>query len=223
MEEKGKSTYVDLEKQTEKLVKNAFSSDFSKNFDSINEFEKQRQVLLRETPIEKQENRPSPVKHLEARQIWGGSLEENKKPEVLIDEKKVTQKESITTQNVLFTPNYDSIKVNDTGIKFNVKEKKKKKFRLKLITVAYAIILALCCGWVTYNAVELTKTNYQIVQYLIKIDQLDTASQAQNGDGTVVTSIVEVETRELSEPTKTQPQTNWFDRLCSFFSNIFGG
>lgn len=224
MEEKEKSTFLE-EKKEETLVKNAFSTDFSKNFDSVNEFQKQRQVLMREVPIETQIQNFSAQRKLDLfkkEQV----LESSSKKEEFNQTKndlQQTESKNLTTQNILTTPNYDQIKVNETGIKFSIKDKKKKKFRLKLITVVYAIILALSAGWITYNAVELTKTNYQIVQYLVKIDQLDTANQVENGDGTVITSIVEVETRELSEPTKTQPQTNWFDRLCNFFSNIFGG
>lgn len=127
------------------------------------------------------------------------------------------------TSSTITSPNYDTITASNTGIDFKVKDKKKKKFRLKLVIAVYAIIFAMCAGWVTYSAIEISNTNYQIVQYIVKIDQLDDAYNVQQGEENLISTVVPIETRELAEPTKVQPQTNWFDKICNFFSHLFGG
>lgn len=211
METEKEKVVIVAKKPAEPIVANPFSSEFVKNFDSKKEIEKQSEVYKR------------PAKILEEKQV----VEEKKQ---VVEEKKQEEKpvqETIFSEPqkaVIETPNYDFIEVQDTGLKFDNKMKQKRKFRLKLASIVYCFIFALCSGWVIGNAIELSKTSYTIseIQYLIKIEQLDGFQEVQNGDS-IITTIVDVEPQPLAEPTNIQPQTNWFDRFCDWLGNIFGG
>lgn len=196
--ENEKEQVVVVEKPKD-FVKSPFSSDFTKNFDSQKEIEKQSEVYHR--PLQTQ------------------NLEEPKKTE--IKQEKVIKK---LPKAVIETPNYDFIEVKDTGLKVDQKVKEKRKFRLKLVSIVYCLIFAMCGGWVIGNAIELSKTNYAIseLQYLIKIEQLDGFQEVENGDN-IITSVVDIEPQPFAEPSTIQPQTNWFDKFCTWLKNILGG
>jgi len=204
METEKEKVVIVAKKPAEPIVANPFSSEFVKNFDSKKEIEKQSEVYKR------------PAKILEEKQI----VEEKKQEEKAVQETILSEPQKA----VIETPNYDFIEVQDTGLKFDNKMKQKRKFRLKLVSIVYCVIFAMCSGWVIGNAIELSKTSYTIseIQYLIKIEQLDGFQEVQNGDS-IITTIVDVEPQPLAEPTNIQPQTNWFDRFCDWLRNIFGG
>ena len=126
-------------------------------------------------------------------------------------------------KSTITSPNFDHITASNTGLEFKAKQKKQKKFRLKLVAIVYAVVLVMCSGWITYSAVEISKANYKVGQYIAHIEQLDNASEVESGESTIITTIIPIEQNQLSEPTKTQPQTNWFDKICNFLSSIFGG
>jgi len=200
MENEKEKVVTIAEKSATPIVSNPFSSNFAKNFESKKEIEKQSEVYRRPIKIEE-------------------------KPEQETQATEIKQEQTFTSQKaVIETPNYDFIEVPDTGLKIDNKLKRKRKFRLKLVSVVYCLIFAMCSGWVIGNAIELSKTTYNIseLQYLIKIEQLDGFQEVQNGDS-IITTVVEIEPQPLAEPTAIQPQTNWFDRFCDFLNNIFGG
>lgn len=133
---------------------------------------------------------------------------------------------------VLETPNYDFIETSNIENPNNVaemqtKKKNKKRFRAKLSVMLYLIVLIVCSGWTIFNAFnissitnDISKINYSINEfnYIIKIEQLDIINNHENS---IITNIIEVTSPALIEPTTIQPQTNWFDRLCSWLANLF--
>ncbi|MDD2227515.1 MAG: hypothetical protein PHH71_02925 [Clostridia bacterium] len=153
----------------------------------------------------------------------------------------VASKENLTKQKfpskfksvILETPNYDFIETsknpeNQCNI-INIQEKKKQKksFRAKFSVVLYSIILIICTGWTIFNGIQISNTANEIARieysinsfnYIIKIDQLDIIEDHENS---IITNVMEVTPPPLTEPTQIQPQTNWFDRLCSWLSNLF--
>lgn len=204
MDKTEKSTEAKVEEiQTEPVkpkkpepLTNYFSADFEKEVNTYKEFDKQLEVYTRkEIP----------------------KLEPTEKP------KKTKIMGLASKKTVIETPNYDLIDVKETGLKFDEKTKVKKRFRQRIFIGVFCFVFAICAGWVVYNSIEINNTNYQIVNYLIKIDQLDQINQVQSGDGSLISTVVPIEPAPLAEPTETQPQTNWFNKFCNWLTKVFRG
>jgi hypothetical protein len=130
---------------------------------------------------------------------------------------------------VIHTPNYDFIETNGKAEIKNKQSKKtkKRKFRAKLAVIVYSVLLLICVGWVTVNTIQISNTaneitqisyNIDTIQYVLKVDQLDCYNE---GDETLITTIFEITPPALAQPTQVQPQTNWFDRFCSWLAGLF--
>lgn len=154
------------------------------------------------------------------------------------NKKTVTTKKRTRKKTVIETPNYDFIETNSDGEdKTDLKENRKKKykqskFRLKLACCVYGILTLLTLGWVVGNGIyinnitnSIQQTKYEInsIQLIIKEAQLDGYEDVQSGNPTLITTVIDIETPPLVQPTKIQPQTNWFDKFCNWVSSLFGG
>jgi len=134
---------------------------------------------------------------------------------------------------ILETPNYDFIETsknpkNQCNIAdIQTKKKQKKRFRAKFSIILYTVVLIICAGWTIFNGIQISNTSHEIARieysidsfnYIIKIDQLKIINEQENS---IITNVIEVTPPPLTEPTQIQPHTNWFDRLCSWLSNLF--
>lgn len=219
--EKENTTLIDKETNAHEILFNStnkslnekhnFSSDFIKQMNSLKDYigDTPKANLLPNNLSEKQVVQNSHLEMVKAQT----TNEQFTKPQ----------------PTVMQTPNYDFIETNGKAEIMGEQDKrrKKRKFRAKLAITVYSILLIICICWATINTVQLSNTAHQItqityeidsIQYLIKIDQLDCY---KNGDETLITTVLEITPPPLAEPTQIQPQTNWFDRFCSWLTGIF--
>ena len=133
---------------------------------------------------------------------------------------------SIENVNAQVSPNASH------SINKEVKPKRNKKFRVKLLAVTYALVIGICAGWTIGNAIainnqasilELTKTDYELnLKYIQKLGQLDTEITDDNDEFSPISSAVELQPLPLTSPTDYEKTSNWFDKLCNWLSNMFG-
>ncbi len=123
------------------------------------------------------------------------------------------------------------------------KDKSKSyKFRFRLMTGVFVSIVAILSGWLIGNAVQISETtsqiatevaqgeeyNVNIAKYLQKIASLDgkakdTPPDAESGSLLPIEEVIPLTPQPLEEPTEYEQQSNWFDKICNWFKNLFGG
>lgn len=221
MEELDKAT---LTAEKEKI--NAFSVDtFTEENEDLQHFNERFSKIVEKL---ERENEQTILSEQQDQAFYYKSVEKNELPN--------TQRNNIgeCVPNVLQTPNYDYISTVESVKKNKIKTKsrQKKRFRLKLVCVLYAVTFVLVGGWVIGNAISISNTTnainstrYEIneIQLIIKEAQLDSFQDVQNGEESLITSIVNIEASKLMHPTEVQPQTNIFDKICNWFQSIFAG
>ena len=162
-------------------------------------------------------------------------IESDKQEENVIDYNTTLKSDDVFhKQIILEKPNYDFIPNSDIQLDSEDNKKKKTKkarFRLKLCSIIYCVLLAVGSGWCIGNAIHLnnlnesiSNTEYEIsqVQYLIKISQLDSYKQVTDDEADIITTVIEVTPPALASPTEISPETNWFDRFCQWLTNLGG-
>lgn len=113
-------------------------------------------------------------------------------------------------------------------------------FRMRLCTGVMCLLIALFGGWIIGNAIEIASTSAQIaeteiakdayeanlVSYLQKISQLDNWNDNNvNNDSALIPieEIIPITPTPLEDPTSYERESNWFDKICNWLSNLFGG
>lgn len=113
-------------------------------------------------------------------------------------------------------------------------------FRMRLCTGVMCLLIALFGGWIIGNAIEIASTSAQIaeteiakdayeanlVSYLQKISQLDNWNDNNvNSDSALIPieEIIPITPTPLEDPTSYERESNWFDKICNWLSNLFGG
>ena len=118
---------------------------------------------------------------------------------------------------------------------------KSYKFRFRLIACVFACLVAITGGWVIGNIVEISKTSAEIAQItqtnseydvniaklIKKISKIDSGSDdvGDPSDGSLlpIEEIITITPQAQSDVTEYQKDSNWFDKICNFFRNLFGG
>lgn len=109
------------------------------------------------------------------------------------------------------------------------------KLRLKLAICAFALVLTCLGGWAIYNAVEIkTLTGeaqaknaeyninvMKVIKTTSKLDDLTNPNSITNLDELESANIVQIIPKEKASPKTIEKQSNWFDRLCNWLSNLF--
>lgn len=109
------------------------------------------------------------------------------------------------------------------------------KLRLKLAICAIALVLTCLGGWAIYNAVEIkTLTGeaqaknaeynisvMKVIKTTSKLDDLTNPNSITNLDELESANIVQIIPKEKVSPKTIEKQSNWFDRLCNWLSNLF--
>ncbi len=116
------------------------------------------------------------------------------------------------------------------------------KFRFNLLTSVFCCLLAILGGWVIGNTIEIASTNSQIVsevskgeeyqvniiEYLTKIGKLDdnvnqTPPNPEDGSLLPIDEIIPITPQPLEDTTAYEQESNWFDKICNWLKNLFGG
>ncbi len=154
---------------------------------------------------------------------------------------KMLKSEKYFTGTTIETPNYDYIEASSPSGEeeetVEVQPRKSPKFRLRLITVTYIIICAICVSWIISNAVQMnsvssnisqTTTDYEVnlFEYTTKLAQLDNVQPSEDGTSLnpiAPENIFGLNPEPLTDPVEYSVETSWFDNFCNWLSSIFGG
>ena len=116
------------------------------------------------------------------------------------------------------------------------------KFRFRLLTGVFCCLIAILSGWIIGNAIEISSTssqiatqvtqgeeyNVNIAKYLQKIASLDsktkdTPPNPEDGNLLPLEEVITITPQPLDEPTEYEKESNWFDKICNWLRNLFGG
>lgn len=126
-------------------------------------------------------------------------------------------------------------KLQRKKIVYEDKKKPSIKLRLKLATCAIVCILTCLGGWAIYNAVEIktltgeaqaknAQYNINVVKVISntsKLDDLTNPNSITNLDELEKADIVQIIPKDKTLPQTIEKQSNWFDRVCNWLSNLF--
>lgn len=118
---------------------------------------------------------------------------------------------------------------------YESQKKPSLKLRLKLAICAIALVLTCLGGWAIYNAVEIkTLTGeaqaknaeyninvMKVIRTTSKLDDLTNPNSITNLDELESANVVQIIPKEKASPKTIEKQSNWFDRLCNWLSNLF--
>lgn len=141
--------------------------------------------------------------------------------------------------------NFEAVEESVSMQSATKKQHVKLQLRLKgkIILIAISIIIILLSSLSIFNAVKINDLNNQIVdtnqqitiedanlkKAIKEFGQLTSEEKIQEQSGSLNMSevqesdIVEIELYDKKPVSKPKAKTNWFDKLCGFLSNIFGG
>ncbi len=148
--------------------------------------------------------------------------------------------------DTLFASSLEIKETNDEQIEKELSDNssqkpKSYKFRFRLIACVFACLVAITGGWVIGNIVEISKTSAEIAQVtqtnseyevniaklIKKISKIDSGSDdvGDPSDGSLlpIEEIITITPQAQSDVTEYQKDSNWFDKICNFFRNLFGG
>ena len=120
-------------------------------------------------------------------------------------------------------------------IVYENQKKPSLKLRLKLAICAIVLVLTCLGGWAIYNAVEIkTLTGeaqaknaeyninvMKVIRTTSKLDDLTNPNSITNLDELESANVVQIIPKEKASPKTIEKQSNWFDRLCNWLSNLF--
>ena len=131
----------------------------------------------------------------------------------------------------------DEEEQSEESVKVVYQNAKKKNLKLRLKLAGCAIVCILTClgGWAIYNATQIktltAEAEAKAYQYQInvitvasnisKLDDLTNPNSITNLEELEKANIVEIIPRETVAPQVIEKQSNWFDRVCNWLSNLF--
>lgn len=176
-------------------------ADFKKKEEEkkLQEFQQEKEVLIQKQYEEKPEEKPQPKKE---------------------EKQEVSQK-------IIEKPNYDLLQENTKIVKLTKNEKPKKKMSKKKLSLFLSLALGISAVICLTNVIiidhmsaNLSNIEYEyydvnLPRYLKNIADLDSAKKGME--------FVETYPEDILDAGQAGEQTNWFDKLCNFFSGLFGG
>lgn len=158
------------------------------------------------------------------------------------EEQTVEQNEETEEQiDSLYATSLTLESTNDENLEkeinsYSKTETKSYKFRFRLLTGVFCCLLALLGGWIIGNVIEIASTNSQITsatEYSVNLkdlitnisrtDQEDTPSSPSDGSLIPIEEIIPITPQPLENPTDYEEESNWFDKICNWLNNVFGG
>lgn len=117
---------------------------------------------------------------------------------------------------------------------------KNYKFRFRLLTGVFCLLLAIIGGWIIGEAIEIGKTSTEIItetskgtEYNVnltklitnisKIDQDDEPATPSEGTLLPIDELIPITPQAPLDTTGYEEESNWFDKICNWIINIFGG
>lgn len=212
---------------TKKQQKEVVTSD---NKDE--KLEKLKQQIMenqREKQLKEQEKKQEEQKE-------NAEIESEKQEQAEEDVEKAV--ESLYDASLILTPSNDELTAKEVESIQNSSQKS-YKFRFRLLTGVFCCIMAILVGWIIGNSIEIASTsnqiatetanqqeyNVNIAEYLSKISRLDSdTSQTPDDDSLLpIDEIITITPQPLENPTEYEEESNWFDSICNWLRNLFGG
>ncbi len=162
---------------------------------------------------------------LEKEKLIEKQFEKEEAPQQDQKEEKVFKQE--VSQNIIEKPNYDFIQESDKVVKLSRKENAKKKPRKKRLSLFLSIALGISAIICVSNVIAIDQMSsnlagieYELYEvnlpkYLKDIADLDTTKKGME--------FIETFPEEEFDAGEAGKKSNWFDKLCNFFSGLFGG
>lgn len=167
---------------------------------------------------------------------------EEKAQEINKDDKEDVEEKVETLYNSSLNIEQTGEEIIDKELNTYSKKSNNYKFRFNLLTSVFCCLIAILGGWVIGNAIEIASTNSQIVseigkgeeyqvniiEYLSKIGKLDdnvSQSPPNPEDGSLfpIEEIIPITPQPLEDTTAYEQESNWFDKICNWLKNLFGG
>ncbi len=146
--------------------------------------------------------------------------------------------DSLYDSSLIISPFDNELNAEEIDNLTNVSQKS-YKFRFRLLTGVFCCIMAILVGWIIGNSIEIATTSNQIVtetanqqeynvniaEYMSKISRLDNdTSQSPDDDSLLpIDEIITITPQPLEDPTEYEEESNWFDSICNWLRNLFGG
>ena len=137
------------------------------------------------------------------------------------------EKKQEVSQKIIEKPNYDFIQENDKVVTLSKKEKAKKKTSKKRLSLFLSLALGISAIICISNVIaidhmssNLAGLEYELYEvnlpkYLKDIADLDTTKKGME--------FIETYPEDIYDAGESGQKTNWFDKVCNFFSGLFGG
>ena len=223
---------------------------FSKNVLQNTEIEsKKQEPPIIQQKVEKPVVQKNTETIIQKPTIKNVEVEDKKEQEISMDKEKVDKNDENIENQVesLYNSSLSIQSTTDENIKkeLNTYDNSKPKgyqFRIRLLTGVFCCIFAILGGWIIGNAVDIASTSSQIsseiakgeeykvniVEYLAKISKLDSANESSpppSGEGALIPidEIIPITPQPLEDTTAYTEESNWFDKICNWFKNLFGG
>ena len=218
-------------------------SEVAQNFTPMHKFEQMKQqqqnyeskkYLFEKVTPQVEESAPELVEE-ETTVIEGQTQEEELNQEILEEEIIEEQIESLFTSS-LSIESVTEEDLEDDLSTYAQSEIKSYKFRFKLLTGVFCCLLAILTGWIIGNIVEIATTNTEIatqteyavdlkglISNISKLDKDETPASPSDGSLLPIEEIIPVTPGIVEDTTGYESESNWFDKICNWLSNFFGG
>lgn len=164
---------------------------------------------------------------IEPKKIIEENIEENIEDDIVSEIEQQTELEGNIAE--------EEKRLQHKKVVYENQKKPSLKLRLKLAICAIALVLTCLGGWAIYNAVEIkTLTGeaqaknaeyninvMKVIKTTSKLDDLTNPNSITNLDELESANVVHIIPKEKASPKTIEKQSNWFDRLCNWLSNLF--
>ena len=172
-------------------------------------------------------------------------IEEEVEPVTEVEEvieEDVVEEDVIEEQiETLFTSSLSIESANEEDLEEDINtytqtETKSYSFRFKLLTGVFCCLLALLTGWIIGNIVEITTTNAELttqteysvnlkslISNISKLDKDETPASPSDGSLVPIEEIIPITPGVIEDTVGYEEESNWFDKICNWLSNFFGG
>lgn len=164
---------------------------------------------------------------IEPKKIIEENIEENIEDDIVSEIEQQTELEGNIAE--------EEKRLQRKKVVYENQKKPSLKLRLKLAICAIALVLTCLGGWAIYNAVEIkTLTGeaqaknaeyninvMKVIKTTSKLDDLTNPNSITNLDELESANVVQIIPKEKASPKTIEKQSNWFDRLCNWLSNLF--
>ena len=223
---------------------NMFSSDtLNDNAVPQNALKKQSLVAQNFTPMQKFEdvknNQSEKLAALKKSVYQKSQMEKQGEADLKNEETEFLEEEPVV--DALFAESLSIEETNDTVLEEEVEtytksDNKNYKFRLRLLTGVFCLVVAVLGGWIIGNIVQISSTTSEIttateysvnlkdlIKNISKTDKDDQPASPSDGTLLPIEEIIPITPQPLEDTTAYEEESNWFDKICNWFKNLFGG